>query len=87
MVEEIVQLRKKIDAVDEQILSLFSERVRICEVVGAAKKANGLPVHDARREEEVYSKIRERAKKIGLDPLQVDAVYREIVNMCSTVQE
>jgi len=87
MEDDIKQLRKKIDATDEQILRLLSQRVKICEAIGSAKRAESLPVHDARREEEVYSRIREKAAKLRLNPIQVEAVYREIVNMCSSVQE
>jgi chorismate mutase len=87
MGDDINQLRKKIDTVDEQILQFLSERVRICELIGSAKKAMFLPIHDKKREEEVFRKIQERSAKLGLNPSQVEAVYREIVNMCSTVQE
>ncbi len=80
-------LRGKIDAVDTEILRLLGERAKICGAIGSTKKAQGLPVKDAAREMEVYRRIREQAARSGLDPVQVEAVYREIVNMCSSVQE
>jgi chorismate mutase len=85
--EKLKQLRKQIDATDTEILQLFAQRTEICKQVGAAKKAAGLPVRDQMRESELYSRIREQAAKLGLNPVQVEAVYREIVNMCSSVQE
>jgi chorismate mutase len=85
--DELKQLRKKIDTLDDQILQLLSQRVQICKVIGSAKKAQGLPVHDSRREQEVYQKIKGKATGLALNPVQVEAVYREIVNMCSAVQE
>jgi chorismate mutase len=87
MGEDIALLRKKIDSVDDQILRFLSERANICELIGSAKREKGLPIQDQQREEEVFKKIRERAGKLGLNPNQVEAVYREIVNMCSSVQE
>ncbi len=87
MKDNISQLRKKIDAVDEEVLDILCERVKICEAIGEAKKVQGLSVHDAKREEEIYRRIREKAMKLGLNPIQVEAVYHEIVNMCSSVQE
>ena len=84
---DLKQLRRKIDEVDEQILRLLGERAKICEAIGSAKKAQGLPVKDVDREEKVYKIVRERAAKLSLNPVQVGAVYREIVNMCSSVQE
>ncbi len=85
--DELKQLRKKIDAVDDKILLLLSKRVQICEAIGSAKKTHGLPVQDKAREQQVYQKVREKANSLALNPIQVEAVYREIVNMCSAVQE
>ncbi len=85
--EDIEQMRKRIDEVDEQILSFLGERAKICRTIGETKKANGKPVKDADRENQVYKCVREKAREFGLDPAQVEAVYREIVNMCSSVQE
>jgi len=86
-VSDIKKLRREIDAIDEQIMRFLSERVKVCEAVGASKKTQGLPVHDAQREEEVFQRVHARAAELGLSPIQVEAVYREIVNMCSSVQE
>jgi chorismate mutase len=84
---DLKQLRKKIDETDEQVLRLLGDRVKICGAIGSAKKVQGLPIQDKKREEEVYKRVKEHAAKLGLNPLQVEAVYREIVNMCSSVQE
>lgn len=81
------ELRRKVDDVDEQILRLMKHRVQICENIGLAKKSQKLPIKDENRESEVYELIRKRAAKLDLNPMMVEAVYREIVNMCSSVQE
>jgi chorismate mutase len=80
-------LRNKIDEVDEQILLLLGERVRICKTIGSEKKKCGLPVTDYSREKDVYEHVYQYAAKLELNPMLVEAVYREIVNMCSSVQE
>jgi chorismate mutase len=80
-------LRCEIDAIDEQMLRLLAKRVEVCQVVGLSKKVEGLPVRDAKREEEVFSLVRKNAARLGLNPIRVEAVYREIVNMCSAVQK
>jgi chorismate mutase len=87
MMEDIKQLRKRIDAVDEQIMQALSERVKICKAIGSAKKEQGLPTRDVHRENEVYQRVKQKAPKLALDPRQTESVYREIVNMCSSVQE
>jgi chorismate mutase len=84
---EIPKQRKKIDEIDDQILLALCERVKICKAIGDAKKKQNMPIRDLSRESEVFKRIKEKSAKIGLNAGQVEAVYREIVNMCSAVQE
>ena len=85
--DELQLFRKRIDEIDDQILLALCERVKICKVIGAAKKRYGTPIKDLSREKEVYNRIKEQSAQLGFNAGQVEAVYREIVNMCSTVQE
>ena len=85
--DEIPELRNEVDAIDDQILVALCERVKVCKAIGSAKKKQGKPVRDVSRENEVYVRIKEKAVQLGLSSGQVEAVYREIVNMCSAVQE
>jgi len=85
--QEITQLRKRIDEVDEQILQFLSKRAEICRSIGLVKKKYGIPVQDLPRESDVYAHVKEKAADLGLDPAQVELIYRQIVNMCSAVQE
>jgi chorismate mutase len=87
MTDEIQQLRKKVDQVDEQILNALSERAKICRDIGLIKKKKGLQIRDTARENEVYERVKEKAVQFHLNSRQVESVYREIVNMCSGVQE
>ena len=83
----IKQLRKKIDEVDEQILQYLSKRAEICRSIGLVKEKHGIPIQDFPRETDVYAHIREKAAELGLEPSHVEAVYRQIVNMCSAIQD
>jgi chorismate mutase/prephenate dehydratase len=85
--EKINRLRKEIDKVDEQILRLLGERVKICRSIGSVKKERGISIEDASRESEVYAHVKEKAVELALDPVQVESVYRQIINMCSSAQE
>lgn len=84
---EIEELRKRVDAIDDQILSMLCERVKVCKTIGEQKKKQGTPVRDASRENEVYRRIKEKSVEMGLNAAQIEAVYHEIVNMCSAVQK
>jgi chorismate mutase len=85
--DEILNLRKRIDEVDDQILIALYERVKVCKAIGNAKKKQSIPIKDSYRENEVFKRIKEKSERLGLEMGQVKAVYREIVNMCSAVQE
>ena len=85
--DEILKLRKKVDEIDDQILKALCERVKVCKAIGDAKKKQGMPIRDISRENEVYTRIKEKSAQCQLNPLQIELVYREIVNMCSVVQE
>ena len=87
MPDEIATLRVKIDEIDDQILFALSERVKICRVIGAAKKKQKMPIRDESRENELYLRVKDKSKKLGLDETKIDLLYREIVNMCSAVQK
>ena len=84
--DDLPQLRKRVDELDDQIVKALCERVKVCQAIGSAKQNKGLPVKDAQRESEVYQRVKQQAAKLSLNPVQVEAVYREIVNMCSDVQ-
>ncbi len=85
--DDISKLRKKVDEIDDQILKALCERAKVCKAIGEAKKKQGMPIRDLSRENEVYRRIKEKSAQFQLDPTQIERVYREIVNMCSAVQE
>jgi chorismate mutase len=85
--DELDALREKVDAVDDQILRDLAQRVKVCRAIGELKKQQGKPVQDLKREVDVFKRARERAELFKLDPDKIERLYREIVNMCSVVQE
>lgn len=50
------ELRVEIDRIDQQMVQLFEERMQVVAEVMAVKKAAGLPILDASREEAVAAK-------------------------------
>jgi chorismate mutase len=85
--DELAELREKVDATDDQILRTIAQRVKICRAIGELKKQQGKPVQDLNREVQVIKRARERADLFKIDPNKIERLYREIVNMCSAVQE
>ena len=84
--EDIAKLRKRIDKVDEQILHSLSARIKICRSIGLLKKKQGLSVKDLQRETDLCEKIKKRAVELDLDPMRVEEIYQQIVEMCISVQ-
>ena len=85
--QKIKQLRKRIDELDEQILHSLSKRAEICRSIGLVKEKHGIPIQDFPRENDVYEHIRKKASELGLKNSYVEAIYRQIVIMCSAVQD
>lgn len=73
--ERLHELRKRIDMIDEQIIELLDERVRIAREIGEIKRELGLPTRDERREEEVL-------RKAG----RFKMIFEKIVEVCRNEQ-
>ena len=52
---DLEEYRRRIDAIDAQLVQLFLRRMEVTWKVGEYKKANGLPVLDSGREKEVIA--------------------------------
>ncbi|MGA1197341.1 MAG: chorismate mutase [Candidatus Latescibacterota bacterium] len=64
--------RKKIDALNEQILDLVNQRAECALAVGEIKRAAGLPLYAPDREMAVLEQI----KSLNAGPLSHEAVQR-----------
>ncbi|HKD15873.1 MAG TPA: chorismate mutase [Candidatus Angelobacter sp.] len=49
--------RKAIDLLDAELVRLLNERAQIARELASIKKSSGLPVYDARREQEILERI------------------------------
>ena len=78
-VSGLEDLRREIDAIDEQIVELLARRHGKVQNVVAIKKAAGLPIHHPAREEDLISQRRAQARRAGLDPDHVEELYRCII--------
>ena len=58
---ELSEIRTKIDAVDDQLLDLFLERMKLSEEVAAYKNQHNLPILNKGREREILAKVTQRA--------------------------
>src|SRR3989442_10238789 len=75
-------IRKKIDAIDDQLLTLFNERADLVHEVGLVKRAEGTEIYAPEREELVLRTLAEKnaGLKGRLPEKSIRAIYREIMS-------
>ena len=56
---DLSEYRKQLDRIDEKMLGLFTERMKIASEIAEYKRENDLPVLDLKREKEKLTKIEE----------------------------
>jgi chorismate mutase/prephenate dehydratase len=84
--DKLKPLRERIDALDQEILDLLSERARIAQAVGHVKAETGAPVFRPEREAEVLRNVATRnpGPLAGCD---VQNVFREIMSACRALEK
>lgn len=58
----IEELRRQIDSIDDQILTLLNERAELVLKLGSLKKERGLPIRDPDRENTILARIQRKNK-------------------------
>lgn len=84
---DLATLRDQIEAVDRRIIALLAERLAIVEGVVEAKLAAASPFRDRVREESLLVRLRALAVEHGVDPHQVERLYRVVMDMSVARQE
>ncbi len=72
------EIRRKIDSVDGDIITLLSQRAGLVSEAGKLKK-DLHAVKDPKRVEQVLAKVKVKAFYAGLDPAIAEEVYRTII--------
>lgn len=73
------EVRKKIDQLDEQIISTVAHRLKMADELADLKKKLKLSPKDEVREREVIVRAKERSKKLKLDPDFVESLMRLVI--------
>ena len=79
------ELRGQLDVVDDQIVKLYEERMKICEQVGEYKVEAGRKVFDRVREKE---KLQNVASKVSsdFDKKGIQELYQQLMSMSRKLQ-
>lgn len=82
---QLAPLRAKIDALDEQLLELLSQRARAAQEVGQLKHNSHAPVFRPEREKQVIEGL--LAKNSGpLTQAGITSIWREIMSACRALE-
>lgn len=82
---ELKEYRAQIDAVDDEIVRLFQERMDIAANIAAFKKENGLPILQTAREREKLADVTGKAREDMQSYLRV--LYSLLFELSRTYQE
>src|ERR1700729_2825253 len=79
---KLPEIRRKIDALDEQLLKLLNERADLVHEVGLVKRAEGTEIYAPEREETVLRSLTEKNLELKgrLPEKSIRAIYREIMS-------
>ena len=84
--EELKDLRKKIDEIDRDIVRLIDERMKVSVKVGEIKKKNNAPIFDPKREKEVIASRISLLENKELSNL-ITTIYNDIMYTSKQIQK
>lgn len=81
--QELLQIRERIDQIDDELLDLLAQRMRMADRIGSFKKENNVTILQTHRWNEILHRALERASIIGLSQEFIiryfDAVHMESI--------
>jgi chorismate mutase-like protein len=83
---DLEELRRGIDAVDQQILKLLHERVRLVVAVGEYKRERGMPVYDPARERALLDRLCKAAEP-PLDAETIRRIFERLVDESRRIEQ
>ena len=83
--EKLLELRDKLDVIDEQIVELYEKRMAICEEVGNLKIDAGRKIFDKHREKEKLATVTANAKD-DFNKKGISGLFEQLMSMSRKLQ-
>jgi len=80
------ELRRRVDELDDSIVKLISDRMKVTREIGHLKREAGKPIEDRAREQVVVERIRSLARSLDLNAGDVEKIYRDIFSASKEIQ-
>src|ERR1700761_7708118 len=81
------ELRRGLNDLDRQLLTLIAERQRVSREVARVKRETGYPTRDYQRERTVIMGARSAATELGVSPDLAENLMRMLIRSSLTTQE
>lgn len=78
MENQLNNLRKQVDEIDDSIVNLLAKRMQMVKKVGQYKKLKNLPPLDPARWQQVLNSKMKKAKTLGLNTEMIKKIYEII---------
>jgi len=77
-------MRKKIDEIDDKLLALFKERLKVSKKIGLLKKKYKMEIFDPQREEEIIDNCTQNISED--ERIYVEKFLRNLMDISKEVQ-
>ena len=74
---KLENFRKKIDAIDDQLIKLLNQRMAVVKEVGAFKRKSNTTIYKPDREKAILKRLISNSKGL-LTPAAIEAIFLEI---------
>ena len=85
LLQNLKEKRKKIDLIDQKLLTLLNQRLRIVLEIGKIKKEMGKKIYDPVREKEVLERLKRKNKGL-LKEEDLKKIFTTIMKVCRKSQ-
>jgi chorismate mutase-like protein len=83
---DISDWRKKIDALDLQIVELLNQRAQAAREIGKLKEATDMPVYEPNREEVIFENVRSHNRG-PLPDSELVFIYQRLIAVMRCIQQ
>jgi chorismate mutase len=82
---KLIKRRKELDLINQQLLTLLNQRLRISLEVGKVKREMGKKIYDTEREKEILDRLK-RKNKGPLKEKDLKEIFATIMKVCRQSQ-
>ena len=83
--EKLIKRRKELDLINQELLTLLNQRLRITLEIGKVKKEMGKRIYDTEREKEILDRLK-RKNRGPLKEEDLRKIFTTIMKVCRQSQ-